>query len=189
MAHQSFREKAEALGVFFEDKLTARDGARRQTSKEVWEGIAELSRPGFMQLAPPISRGEVRLAAKDLPGKRAVGPELFSAGINKKCECLQSFLATLFASMLERRRIPAELRRFFAVSLDKAGKDPTRCENKRPIALLSPHVKLLESILARSILPMVEEQLAEGHYAYQKRRSAEILLAYLDAFVETNARD
>ena len=79
-------------------------------------------------------------------------------------------------------------------SQDKAGRDPTRCENKRPMALLSPLVKLLELGLVRRMLPMLEGGIpermpAEGRYAYQKGRSTEILLADLDAFAEGNVKD
>ena len=73
--------------------------------------------------------------------------------------------------------------------LDKAGKDPARCAKKRPIALLSPMVKLLELILVRRILPSVEQRISCSQYAYQRARSTEILLSDLDHSVTGNVRD
>ena len=40
-------------------------------------------------------------------------------------------------------------------------------------------MKLLELVLARRMLPTLEGQLAEGQFAYQRGRSAEISLAEL----------
>ena len=86
--------------------------------------------------------------------------------------------------MLETDQIPEMLRKFYVAPLDKPGKDPTRCDGKRPIALLSPLMKLLEMILVRRMLPGLEGSLSGGQYAYQQGRSTELLLGDLDSFVE-----
>ena len=80
-------------------------------------------------------------------------------------------MARLFTKMVEWDCIPTPVRRFYIVPLDKAGKDPSKCANKRPIALLSPMMKLLELILARRLLPKLEGKLAEEQYAFQKARA------------------
>ena len=91
--------------------------------------------------------------------------------------------------MVEWDCVPKPVRSFYIVPLDKAGKDPRKCANKRPIALLSPMMKLLELILVRRLLPKLEGKLAEEQYAYQKARSTELLLEDLDRFVRKGKQE
>ena len=95
----------------------------------------------------------------------------------QKCEDPDSVPATLFTSMMKCGADPSGTEAIFRGPLDKAGEDPTRCENRRPRDLSSPFMKLLELERARRMPPMLEGQLAESPYAYQKGRSTEILLA------------
>ena len=88
--------------------------------------------------------------------------------------------------MIEHNYISKALRRFFIIPLDKQGKDPTKSSNKRPIALLSPLMKLLELVLVRRIIPKVESGLSEDQYAYQRSRSTEVMLSDLDRFASEN---
>ena len=91
--------------------------------------------------------------------------------------------------MAEWDRVPTPVRRFYIAPLDKAGKDPRKCANKRPIAFLSPMMKLLELILVRRLLPKLERKLAEEQYAYQKARSTELLLEDLDRFARKGRKE
>ena len=178
------REKVELLADHFQDKLTECRLGKRATAQQVRGEVGGEATKGVLQLDPPITTEEVGLAAKDLPGKKAVGPDEIPAEIYKHCPEIHGMLAELFTGMLERNQIPSLLRRFYVVPLDKPGKDPNSCDGKRPIALLSPLMKLLEMILVRRMLPMLEETLSGGQYAYQQGRSTELLLGDLDAFVE-----
>lgn len=171
------KEKPEILGIFSEDKLTARNDDRLQTSGGVWWAIAGMSRTGYMHLSPPISREEVGLAAESLPAKRAVGPDVFPAEFYKKCEDPNSVPATLFTRMMKCGKNSSGTEAIFRGPLDKAGKDPTRCGNRRPRDLSNPFMKLLELETARRMPPMLEGEVAESPYAYQKGRSTEIILA------------
>ena len=86
------QENAEILGIFFADKLTAWNGERIQTPGKVWKALECTSHKGHMRLEPPIPKEEVRLAARDLPEKQAVGQDLFPAELYKKCGGLRKVL-------------------------------------------------------------------------------------------------
>ena len=101
---------------------------------------------------------------------------------------MHGLLAGLFNGMAGHNQIPSALRRFYVAPLDKAGKNPALRESKRPIALLSPLMKLLELALVRRMLPMLEGQLTGGQYAYQQGRSAELLLSDPGNFAMGNKR-
>ena len=62
----------------------------------------------------------MRLAAKDLPRNRAVGPDEFPAEVYKYCAALHKALAGLFNGMIEWNMIPDMLSKFYVVPLDKA---------------------------------------------------------------------
>ena len=88
--------------------------------------------------------------------------------------------------MKENATIPEKLRRFYIVPLDKPGRDPKECKNERPIALLSPKIKLLELVMVRRQHPLAQARLPTDQYAYQRASSTEILLSDLNRFVEEN---
>ena len=95
-------------------------------------------------------------------------------------------LAELYTKMIEMACVPRAVTHFFVAPLDKPAKDPKQPANKRPIALLSSFAKLMELILVRRISPMVEKQLADEQYAYQRARSPEVLISDLDNFITNN---
>ena len=115
-----------------------------------------------MRLKPPISIEEIRLAARDIPENKAVGPDVFPAEFYKTCAELHGLIAIFFNCMLERGHIPPALTRFFIVPLDKAGKDPTNRSSNRPVALLCTLIKLRELVLARRIQPILEGRPTRG---------------------------
>ena len=96
-----------------------------------------------------------------------MGPDEFPAEFYKHCPALREILEGMHNGMLAYNHIPELLRRFYVAPLDKPGKDPTECSNRRPIAVLRPLMKLLELALARRMLPGLEGKLSEGQYAYQ----------------------
>ena len=86
--------------------------------------------------------------------------------------------------MIETDRIPEEATKYHVLPFDKVGKDPSLCGSERPISLLNTFMKLLELIIVRRLMGTVEPYMADCQYAYQRQRSAEILLADLDSFVQ-----
>ena len=90
------------------------------------------------------------LAVKNVPVNRVPGPDLFPAEIHESCPVLRGALAELFTRVLECNFAPTNLGRFYFAPLDTSGKDPWRCEKRRPFATFSPLMKLLELLLVRS---------------------------------------
>ena len=90
--------------------------------------------------------------------------------------------------MIEQNQIPQEASRYHIPPFDKAGENPSLCSSKRPISLLSTYMKLLELIPARRITGVIETLLVDWRHAYQRKRSAEILLANLDSFVQDGSQ-
>ena len=95
-----------------------------------------------MRQNPEIAKEEIELAAKGLPGKKAVGPDEFPAEVYEHCRATHQLIASLFGGMLERNSTPGGLRRFYVVPLDKACEDSAKCGSERPIAPPSPLMKL-----------------------------------------------
>ena len=182
------QEKAEALGRFFADKMAASDEGGKITPEELRDRVSRLTPKGPMELSPAINQREIRLAVRDIPKNKAAGPDLFPAEMYVHCPSMHRGLAELFTSMVEQNHIPKRLRHFFIAPLGKAGKDPVKCASKRPIALLSPLIKLLELVLARRILLFVGGRISSSQYAYRRTRSSEILLSDLDRFVSLNIK-
>ena len=154
------------LGIFFANKMAANRNGEKVPASELQREISKLTPGGKLKLEPAISISEIRLAIRDIPRNRAAGPDMFPAEMYIHCVSLHRGIAALYTSMIEGGYVPRKLRQFYVVPLDKAGKDPTRCANKRPIALLSPMIKLLELILVRRISPPVKKRISCSQYAY-----------------------
>ena len=141
---------------------------------------------GWIEIKPKITEKEIALAVRDLPKNEAPGPDKIPNEIYRGRPSCHEKLAELFTAMLERAYIPQEIKHFYVAPLDKTGKDPSLCAHKRPIALLSPLMKLLELVLVRRILPIVGEELSPDQYASQHLRSTDTLISDLDRFASTN---
>ena len=174
------------LGEFFSEKMAATRSGHKVPAEALRQQVSRLTPGGRLRLEPAISAREIQLAVKDIPRNRAAGPDLFPAEMYIFCPSMHKAVGALFTSMVENDRIPGKLRRLFIVPLDKPGKDPTQCSNERPTALLSPMIKLLELVLARRIMPHVENKISGSQYAYRRARSTEVLLSDLDRYVTDN---
>ena len=173
------KDKADLLGRHFSQKLSADSNNSPEKAKKVRAEMKQRFPQGKIELKNQITIEEIQLAAKDLPKNKAAGPDQIPAEIYHHCTATHQIIRDLFTQMIENAAIPEKLRHFYIAPLDKPGKDPTKAKNKRPIALLSPLVKMLELVLVRRILPLAQEQLSEDQYAYQRARSTEVLLAGL----------
>ena len=154
------------IGKFFAAKMSAKKGDEKQSAIYANQEVRKLTKTGYLTLEPAININESILATKDIPKNKAAGPDLLPAEVYARCTETHRSIAMLFNSMLEHNYIPKAVRHFFIIPLDKQGKDPTKLANKRPIALLSPLMKLLELVLVRRIIPIVETGLSEDQYAY-----------------------
>ena len=66
--------------------------------------------------------------------------------------------------------------------------DPSRCENERPISVLSTSMKLLETIIEKRLKPKLEPMPTPNRYTYRRERGSDLLLANSDSFAGTRAR-
>ena len=73
--------------------------------------------------------------------------------IYRNCVSLHKATAACFAAMAERNHIPVGLRSRYIGPVGEAGKDPSSCANRRPIALLSRLIKLMKLALVRRMTP------------------------------------
>ena len=183
------QEKAEALACHFATKLSTGGPITKQSENLVRRKIREGFRVGRWQLLPPITEQEIMLAAREMSKGKAAGPDGVPAEVYQHLSGLHGPLAELYTQMIEDNNIPEEACRYYIVPFDKVGKDPSQCSAKRPISLLNTSMKLLESIVVRRLQTVLEPKITGNQYAYQRKRSAEILLADLDSFVGDSLRE
>ena len=132
----------------------------------------------------PVTRMEVQKAVDSLTKGKAPGPDEIPAEVYKRLPSLVPHLTVLANAIYCRGRIPKALRRVHVILLNKPGKDPKTPANRRPISLISTAMKLMESIVYRRLLPLVEPKLHPGQYAYRRARGAEHHLSSLMDLVQ-----
>lgn len=93
-----------------------------------------------------------------LKAAKSPGPDGFSAVFYKVfCNELAPFLAKLFNSFLETGAVTPSMAEATISVLLKPGKNPKECGSYRPISLLNIDAKLLASILAARIGPLMDD--------------------------------
>ena len=92
--------------------LTAKVQERELTGKEVRRRVQNMAVGCLQRQEPEISSEQIRLAARDDPSRKAVGPDWVPAEFCRHCALLRGAIAEL----PNRMRVP----------LDKAGTDPTK---------------------------------------------------------------
>ena len=117
---------------------------------------------------------EIRKAIDGLATHKTPGPDDFPAELYKQLPIIVSALQRLFDVMLETGKLPKMITRIYVVPLLKAGKNPSRCDSRRPISPISTVIKILEAVLYRRILPGVESALSSRQYAYRRDRGREV---------------
>ena len=105
--------------------------------------------PSFQRITPL----EVGKAAGGLAAGKATGPDGFPVEVYNNMPGLWPLLAEMFTSIIEHGKIPDSWLQLYIIPLDKPGKDPRKCENKRPISLINAAVKILEAVALHRIQP------------------------------------
>ena len=82
-----------------------------------------------------------------------------------------------YNAILRTGKLLVGLMRLSPAPLPETGKDPSRCESRRPVPLINTAVKILEGALYQRILPAVETQLGKRQHAYRRGRGTEAVLA------------
>ena len=92
------KDKVEAIAHHFATKLSAEGEIVSKGNNPVRKAIRERFGGGVWPLQPPISREEVSLAARDIPTKRAPGPDEIPADFYKRSPALWELLPGLYAT-------------------------------------------------------------------------------------------
>ena len=122
-------------------------------------------------MEPPITRDEVRLAAPDLPMNKAPGRDRIPAEFYRHLPVLLHVLPGMRTHMIETNQIPEVACRYHIPPFDKARQNPSQRNGKRPISLLNSYMKLLELVVVRRLMEVLEPSLTDCQYAHQRQRS------------------
>lgn len=126
-----------------------------------------------------VTRDEIlRKIAKLDPGKGA-GPDGLPPALIKRCaEELSIPLCIIFNASIHSGTFPQEWKRAHIVPVFKSG-DKSRCENYRPISILSCFGKLFESLVYDFLYSHVQPLLSHKQHGFIRNRStASNLLEY-----------
>lgn len=134
----------------------------------------------------PFTLGEIVLAAKGLPNRKAPGPDGISNELIKAAVSSNSKrLFTIFNKCLSEGIFPAPWKMGKLVLLRKAGKPLDSPSAYRPICLLDECGKLLEKLLTSRLQDHLPDNLALTNNQYGFRRGRSIL----DALGEVETGD
>ena len=112
--------------------MAARAQNEKLTFQEVGKTVRSKTAKGGRQFVPGIATDGIRLAVRDIPGKRAAGPGQTPAEFDERCTVLYAAIEGLFAQMIENGVIEKKIRRFFVAPSDKADREPALRSNQVP---------------------------------------------------------
>lgn len=132
--------------------------SHNQNMKEYLEssGMPKLSNEAIDTLEKPLTPEEFQLAIKQLKTGKSPGPDGFTALYYRTFgSTLEPFFIKAFETTSATRSLPKTSLEAHIVILPKEGKDPSMCQNYRPISLLNIDVKILAKIIANRMLPLI----------------------------------
>ena len=96
------KDKANLLERAFEDKMTQYRKGKRAPRQKIYLEIRSRFPEGRMELEPRISEQEVRAAIKDLPRKKAAGPDMVPNEAYRNCPAVVASITELLNSMIQQ---------------------------------------------------------------------------------------
>lgn len=128
-----------------------------------------------------ISRDDITSKIKQLDAMKGAGPDGIPASFVKTCgEELSIPLSIIFNKSLNTGSFPKAWKLAHIIPILKSG-DKSKCENYRPISILSCMAKLFESLVYNYIFNQVKPQLSTKKHGFVKNRSTITnLLEYKD---------
>ncbi|KAI5755231.1 hypothetical protein M8J77_015233 [Diaphorina citri] len=160
----------------FTEHPTAKDKTQRRTRRQ-FQSYSSLNKRNS-QNTLQIPNTETEIAIKKVRPSKAIGPDGISAIMIKHLGPKSTeYLTKLFNLSLKTLAIPDIWKTARIIPLLKPGKDANDSKSFRPISLLSPVAKLLESIL----LPCITDNitLAEHQHGFRKNFSTTTALHML----------
>ena len=134
--------------------------------------LDEMCRSTPSKAPRPISGLEVRKALGGMPPQKAPGTDGLTTETLQNLPALHGPLASLFALIPQKGRIPRDVLQLFFLLLDKPGKSRSSCGAKRPIPLLRAISKGLETVALYRLMPLAEPRFNPAQFAYQRERGA-----------------
>ena len=130
---------------------------------------------------PVFSREDVTTAwTKAIQSKKASGPFLLTFGLLLRCgQTLITPLTILFNNVVLCSSFPAGWKTSFVTAIPKGSLDSSKPTNWRPISLLHPLSKVLESAIAIKLRTHLEadSRLTTHQFGFRPQRSTELLLS------------
>jgi exonuclease III len=124
-----------------------------------------------------VSPEEVTEAVKYLKKKGGPGPSFIPMTVFKRLvDVLSAPLALFFTSILILCNIPISFKSATVIPLYKGKGSFLNPDNYRPIAILSPMVKIFERVLFKKILPILEPKFIDEQHGFRKGRSCQTAL-------------
>ena len=125
---------------------------------------------------------EVAKAVRSLAAGKAAGPDGLPAEIFCNLSATWELVGAVFNGVMGRGVFPSGLRRLYIIPLDKPGRNPERCESKRPISLICALAKALEAAVYHRLVGHFEPLLDKRQYAYRRARGTEMHLLEMHEF-------
>lgn len=138
------------------------------------------SNPSTMYLAPTDENEVVKISMSCLQPKKAAGFDGIKPGIVKKVIPLISQPLTYITNRsLETGIVPDHIKVAKVVPIFKKG-DPMRCDNYRPISILSCFSKIFERLVHNRLYNFFTKSnvLYNGQYGFRPNHSTELALAH-----------
>lgn len=163
----------EVVRAFYSDFLGRKDLDRDVMSAFLADAIPESGVGVPLDvLTEEITEEEVKVAIDGLSRKKSPGPDGLTSEFYKTFkDPLAPLLTEIFNECLSSGTLPKSMRRSALILLSK-GKDPSRVENFRPIALLNTDRKVLAKILFNRLVKFAPRLLSEFQHCSIPGRSA-----------------
>lgn len=124
---------------------------------------------------------KVKKVLNSLDISKAMGPDKVSPWVLKKCALeLSESLSALFNRSMNRGEIPNQWLTANVIPIHKKG-EKTSAKNYRPVSLLCIAGKVMERIIADSVMPILRDKIYPLQYGFMKGKSTTgQLLGYFD---------